>query len=98
MPTARARRSSTCSSAGCSAATRSARSCAKQLGYYEQEGIELAIQPGGPNIDGVAVVASGRFEVGQVSSSPSLMLAASQDIPIKCFAAGAQKHPYASSR
>jgi NitT/TauT family transport system substrate-binding protein len=69
--------------------------CAKALGYYEQEGIELRFQAGGPNIDGVAVVAAGRFEVGQVSSSPSLMLAASQDIPVVCFAAGAQEHPYA---
>ena len=38
--------------------------CAKALGYYEQEGIELRFQAGGPNIDGVAVVAAGRFEVG----------------------------------
>ncbi len=68
--------------------------CAKALGYYDAEGVELRFQAGGPNIDGVAVVAAGRFEVGQVSSSPSLMLAASQDIPIKCFATGAQVHPY----
>jgi NitT/TauT family transport system substrate-binding protein len=68
--------------------------CAKAMGYYEAEGIELKIQAGGPNIDGVAVVAAGRFEAGQVSSSPSLMLAASQDIPIRCFATGAQEHPY----
>lgn len=68
--------------------------CAMQLGYYQAEGIELAIQPGGPSIDGVAMVASGRFEVGQLSSSPSLMLAVSQDIPIRCFAVGAQEHPY----
>jgi NitT/TauT family transport system substrate-binding protein len=68
--------------------------CAKQLGYYDAEGIELRFQAGGPNIDGVAVVASGRFEVGQVSSSPSLMLASSQDLPIRCFATGAQVHPY----
>ncbi|MES1264480.1 MAG: ABC transporter substrate-binding protein, partial [Variovorax sp.] len=67
---------------------------AKRLGFYEQEGIEFAIQPGGPNIDGVAIVASGRYEVGQVSSSPSVMLAVSQGLPIKCFAAGAQKHPF----
>ena len=33
--------------------------------------------------------------VGQVSSSPSLMLAVSQDLPIRCFAVSAQKHPYA---
>jgi NitT/TauT family transport system substrate-binding protein len=68
--------------------------CAKAMGYYEAEGIDLKIQAGGPNIDGVAVVAAGRFEAGQVSSSPSLMLAASQDIPIRCFATGAQEHPY----
>jgi NitT/TauT family transport system substrate-binding protein len=68
--------------------------CAKQLGFYDQEGISLAFQPGGPNIDGVAIVASGKFEAGQVSSSPSLMLAVSQDLPIKCFAVGGQQHPY----
>lgn len=67
---------------------------AKRLGYYEQEGIDFLIQPGGPNIDGVAIVASGRHEVGQVSSSPSVMLAVSQGLPIKCFAVGAQKHPF----
>jgi NitT/TauT family transport system substrate-binding protein len=67
---------------------------AKQLGYYEEEKLNLTIQPGGPSIDGVAIVASGRFEIGQVSSSPSLMLAASQSIPVKCFAVGAQEHPY----
>src|SRR5262249_44711936 len=68
--------------------------CAKALGFYEAEGIELRFQAGGPSIDGVAIVASGRFEVGQVSSSPSLMLAVSQDLPIRCFAVGAQQHPY----
>jgi NitT/TauT family transport system substrate-binding protein len=68
--------------------------CAKHLGYYDAEGIDLKFQAGGPNIDGVAVVASGRYEVGQVSSSPSLMLAVSQDLPIRCFAVGAQEHPY----
>jgi NitT/TauT family transport system substrate-binding protein len=68
--------------------------CAKALGYYDAEGIDVKFQAGGPNIDGVAIVAAGRYEAGQVSSSPSLMLAVSQDIPIKCFATGAQVHPY----
>ena len=67
---------------------------AKRLGYFVEEKIDFAIQPGGPSIDGVAIVASGRYEIGQVSSSPSLMLAASQGIPVTCFAIGAQKHPY----
>jgi NitT/TauT family transport system substrate-binding protein len=69
--------------------------CAHQLGYFAEERLDFHLQPGGPNNDGIAIVASGRYEVGQVSSSPSLMLAASQDIPIRCFAVSAQKHPYA---
>ena len=68
---------------------------ALRLGYFEQEGLDFKIQPGGPNNDGIAIVASGRYEVGQVSSSPSLMLAISQEIPIRCFAVSAQQHPYA---
>ena len=68
---------------------------AKQLGYMEDEKINLVISAGGPNNDGVAVVASGRAEIGQISSSPSLMLAASQKIPVRCFAVGCQEHPYA---
>ena len=67
---------------------------AKRLGYYTTEGIDFSIQPGGPSIDGVAIVASGRQEVGQVSSSPSNMLAVSQDLPIQVFATGLQQHPY----
>ncbi|HEY2255349.1 MAG TPA: ABC transporter substrate-binding protein [Variovorax sp.] len=67
---------------------------AKRLGYYDQEGVDFSIIPGGPNVDGVAVVAAGRQEVGQVSSSPSIMLAVSQGLPVQCFAVGAQRHPY----
>lgn len=67
---------------------------AKRLGFYEQEGIDFHIQPGGPNIDGVAIVASGRVEAGEISSSPSIMLAVSEGLPIKCIAVGLQQHPY----
>ncbi len=48
---------------------------ALQLGYYGEEGLDFRLIPGGPNNDGIASVASGRSAVGQVSSSPSLMLA-----------------------
>ncbi|HTR85175.1 MAG TPA: ABC transporter substrate-binding protein [Reyranella sp.] len=68
---------------------------AKRMGYFEEEKLNIVIQPGGPSIDGVAIVASGRCEVGQISSSPSLMLAASQKIPVTCFASELQEHPYA---
>ena len=68
--------------------------CAKRLGYYAEEGIELSVTPGGPGVDGVASVAAGRAGVGHLSSSPSLMLARSAGIPVKAFAAGYQKHPF----
>lgn len=67
---------------------------AKREGFYAEEGIELEITPGGPGVDGVASVAAGRSQVGQLSSSPSLMLARSAGIPVKAFAAGYQKHPF----
>ena len=67
---------------------------ARRLGYYAAEGLDLRIQPGGPNFDGIASVVSGRCQYGQVSSSPSVMFAVSQGVPIRCFAVGAQRHPY----
>lgn len=67
---------------------------AKHLGYFEEEGLDLIMQPGGPSIDGVAIVASGRHDLGQVSSSTQIIQATSQQIPITAFAVGAQRHPY----
>lgn len=67
---------------------------AKRKGFYAEEGVELEITPGGPGVDGVASVAAGRATNGQLSSSPSLMLARSAGIPVKAFAAGYQKHPF----
>ena len=67
---------------------------ADKLGYYKDEGLSLEIVPGGPNIDGVASVASGGANLGSISSSPSLMLARAAGIPIKCIAAGYQQHPF----
>ena len=68
---------------------------AQELGYFDKEGLKLVIQPGGSNIDGVAIVASGQCQVGQIPSSPSLMLASSHGIPVTAFAVGAQRHPFA---
>jgi len=67
---------------------------AKRKGFYAEEGVELEVTPGGPGVDGVASVAAGRASAGQLSSSPSLMLARSAGIPVKAFAAGYQKHPF----
>lgn len=63
-------------------------------GFFAEEGLKLEIVPGGPNIDGVASVASGANNFGSISSSPSLMLARAAGLPIKCVAAGYQQHPF----
>lgn len=68
---------------------------AMKKGFYAEQGLELEIVPGGPNVDGVAGVASGQSTLGQISSSPSIMLARGAGVPIKAIAAGYQKHPYA---
>lgn len=67
---------------------------AKQKGFFTEEGVEFSLTPGGPNVDGVASVAAGRSQVGQLSSSPSLMLARSAGIPVKAFCAGYHTHPF----
>ena len=67
---------------------------AKRMGIYAEEGIELEVTPGGPGVDGVASVATGRAQGGQLSSSPSLMLVRSAGIPVKAFAAGYQNHAF----
>ncbi|CDN54653.1 NMT1/THI5 like domain protein [Neorhizobium galegae bv. officinalis bv. officinalis str. HAMBI 1141] len=63
-------------------------------GFFEEQGIELEIVPGGPSVDGVAGVASGQSATGQISSSPSVMLARSAGLPVKAFLSGYQKHPF----
>lgn len=64
-------------------------------GYFKQAGINLVVQPGGPNLDSVSLVANGSATVGQISSSPSLILARAHGIPVKAFASALQKHPFA---
>lgn len=64
-------------------------------GWYNDIGLEFKIAPGGPSIDGIALVAAGESQIGQISSSPSHMLARSQGIPVKAFGVSVQDHPYA---
>lgn len=66
-----------------------------EQGFFEEEGLDVEIIPGGPNNDGVASVASGRAQIGIAAESPPVMLAVSQGIPVKAFAAQLQAHPYA---
>ncbi len=67
---------------------------AVKLGYYRDANLKLKIIPGGPKINGLESVTAGKALLGQVSSSPSLMLARSSGAPIKCIAVGFQQHPF----
>ncbi len=64
-------------------------------GYYKSAGINLTVQPGGPNLDSISLVANNSAMIGQTSSSPALILAVGSGIPVKAFASALQKHPFA---
>src|SRR5438876_10948761 len=64
-------------------------------GFYKERGIDLRIDPGGPNIDPVSLTASGSNTIGNVSSIAAMFLARSQGVPVKAFATALQRHPFA---
>lgn len=64
-------------------------------GFFKEAGIDLKIQPGGPNIDAVQIVAGGGVPFGNVSSVAVLVNARSRGLPVKAFGAVLQKHPFA---
>ena len=61
---------------------------------FPEEGLDFHVQPGGPNNDGIAIVASGRYEVGEAVVQPVADAGSIAGHPIRCFAVSAQKHPY----
>jgi NitT/TauT family transport system substrate-binding protein len=64
-------------------------------GYFKEADIDVKIQPGGPNIDPITVVAGGGVPFGNVSSVAVLVNARSHDVPVKAFGAVLQRHPFA---
>jgi len=64
-------------------------------GFYKERGIDLRIDPGGPNIDPVSLTASGSNTIGNVASIAAMFLARSNGVPVKAFGAALQRHPFA---
>jgi NitT/TauT family transport system substrate-binding protein len=64
-------------------------------GYYRDAGIDLKMQPGGPALDPIQVVAGGGTTFGDVASIGVLLNARSRGIPLKAFGTVLQKHPFA---
>ncbi len=68
---------------------------AVEKGYFREAGIDLRIQPGGPAIDPVQVVAGGGTTFGNAASIGILLNARAQGLPIKAWATALQRHPFA---
>ncbi len=64
-------------------------------GFFKEAGIDLKIQPGGPAIDPVQVVAGGSTTLGNAASISTMLIARSRGVPLKAFGTGLQRHPFA---
>lgn len=64
-------------------------------GYYRELGIDLKLQPGGPAIDPIQVVAGSGTIFGDAASIGVLLNARSRGLPIKTFGSVLQRHPFA---
>lgn len=57
---------------------------AQQLGYYKAAGLDVTIEPGGPQVSGTQLVASGKVQFGITGSGSNEIVAArEQGIPLK---------------
>jgi NitT/TauT family transport system substrate-binding protein len=67
---------------------------AKDKGWYAAEGLNLTINPGGPNIIGENLVASGTDTFGHAGGAASLLQARSKGLPIIGIGMLFQETPY----
>ena len=68
---------------------------ALKKGYFEAEGLEVELSPGGPNSATVPPVVTGQAALGQFSDSAQLLLARSASVPVKIIACGFRMAPFA---
>ncbi len=67
---------------------------ALQQGFYEEAGLDMTIQSGGPQVSGIQLVASGQVEFAMAHADEVLM-ARAQGIPVVAIAAPLQDNPNA---
>ena len=66
---------------------------AMEKGYYEEEGLEVEVIGGGPQIDPTTVVAGGSCLIGRAANAVNHVKARLQGIPVKNFATTYQEAP-----
>lgn len=64
-----------------------------ETGAFSKQGLDVTFNPGGPNVDPVANVASGQMMLGDRPSGP-LIIAREKGVPIKIIATVFQKSPF----
>jgi NitT/TauT family transport system substrate-binding protein len=67
---------------------------AKEKGYYENEGLDLTINPGGPNILSENMVATGADLFGVSGGTDSVFASRDKGLPIVCFGVAHQITPF----
>jgi NitT/TauT family transport system substrate-binding protein len=68
---------------------------AKERNFYRDEGIDLTINPGGPNLQTENLVATGADTFGLSGGIESVLAARDKDLPIVCIGIMHQKTPFA---
>ncbi|GGE03737.1 ABC transporter substrate-binding protein [Aureimonas endophytica] len=68
---------------------------AKAKGFYAEGGLDVTINPGGPNLNAATLVASGSDTFGVVSGTEGMLNAREGGLPLVCIAMSQQMTPYA---
>lgn len=68
---------------------------AKEKGFYAEEGLDVTINPGGPNLVAENLVAGGADQFGHAGGAESLLPARDKGLPIVAIGMLSQKTPYA---
>ncbi|CEP68299.1 Twin-arginine translocation pathway, signal sequence [Moorella glycerini] len=66
---------------------------AMEKGYYKEEGLEVEVVPGGPQVDPTTVVAGGGYLLGRAANTTNHVKARLQGVPVKSFATTFQRIP-----
>jgi len=67
---------------------------AKEKGFYQQHGLDVTINPGGPNINVETLVASGADTFGLAGGMESVLAAREKGLPIVALAMSQQRTPF----
>ena len=67
---------------------------AKAKGFYEQAGLDMTINPGGPNLNVETLVAAGNDTFGLAGGTEGVLLAREKGLPLVCIGVTVQKTPF----